>query len=447
MKIIEYVNIVARVCLQKTEINLQCVFHILLHYDLYAVMSILSLCDASYFIDALVKNGYCDTLSSLLHNLDIPESAFDIVELLTTHRNTNIDTERTIMICDELCVSRTINYTITHRKLDRLSDQHIINWNDDEMDYIDTYNRGYKIIPQGYHPVYALNALINNAHNNGLYVPYIRLYNYSYNNIAQYVLNDARKITVDCTSLLSVCKNAEEISIICYDKDKFDNKCLFPARNIKILTMKVAARYKLTNRFLKQFTQLHTLNISYVDINCFGELPPTLRVLRTNGTFFNNNEIKPCVYLKVLCASDTQSIKTCDSFAKSLIKLDAYCMCGITDSELRMCNRLKILHAAHNKKITTCIPFARTLRQLDASGSSGINDDGLLTCNRLKILNAADNPKITTCAPFAKSLKILYAGYSCGIGDDGIISCTNIRTLHADNNPKISPHHHKRAKK
>jgi len=397
------------------------------------------LCNISRFIGALVKNNYDGTLSTLLHDLEIDESPDDIAKLLSGYIPliiNKIGTERAITICDELCASFAINYMITNNVvLDKLSVNQVINYKYAD-DHINAYNHGYRLVSQSMHSLYAKCTRINNAYDNGLYAPYVEFDLYI--GAEQCVLDDIQKVIVSDVATLALCKNAEDVTIFC--DQCYDDDFVFPAQNIKILTITENLRSGvLINKFLAQFINIHTLDIDRLPISSSVQLTSALRILRADFSNLSDCGIIMCTYLKVLHASDNPYITTCNVFAKTLIRLDASKACGITDNGLLMCDRLKILDVHANKRVTTCEPFAKTLRQLDASNGCGIADAGLRLCNRLKILNADRNSKITTCSPFGDTLISLYArNYNCRIGDTGLTMCKHLRILYATSNPNIT---------
>jgi len=414
-------------------------------------MSLLTLCSDSRFINILVKNGYDDTLSTLLRDLDINETTDNVTTLIIygklkySNIYNKIGVEHAITICDELCARYNVNHIVQQNiLLDKLLEHQIINsYINDE---IVVYNNGYRIISEKNirvtyrdEKLLITNAtLINNAHNNGLYAPYVHLdinLNFISNkNIMQCVLDDIRVIYRPSLNIAALCKNAEEIIQL----TDYNSAMLPFAKNIK----KISLSFLNTNyvQDLDQFTQLRELATNGRMLQLGLQLPSTLNILNLDDTYANNHNIKMCTRLKKLITY-TSNITSCDHFAAHLVILNAH---GIGDYGLRMCRRLKILYAYSNPKITTCNPFAKTLRKLDASDCCGINDIGLQMCCRLKILNASHNIRITTCAPFARSLKILYArGNCCGIDNDGIALCANIRILDRYNNDKISQCHQK----
>jgi len=404
-------------------------------------MSLLSLRFESHFINVLVQNGYCDTLSALLRDINIPESADDVAELfLTQHQK--IDIDRAIIILDELSASSSItNIRNKLIPLNKLSDHQIIN-SGRVYNCIDAYNRGYRIIsPYAYGRYTASNSAssINNAYNNGLYASYA-IFEDRHDDIAQHILDDVREAFGPLIKSITSCKNIEVMYVYSYNyTNNDDTKLLLSAPNIH--TLQISQCNELDNnaikKFLVQFTELRTLRVSAMDLSSVIQLPSTLRELSATSAKLNNYEIARCVRLKILNAYNNPNITTCEPFADTLKKLIAE-RSGITDDGLKMCSRLKILDASDNSNITTCDPFAKTLKKLLARNKCGIADDGLTMCNRLKVLAANNNPNITTCVPFGHTLIELHAEGSCGITNDGVKTCKHIRKLYADNNPKIT---------
>jgi len=473
---------------------------IFLYNNPQLIMSLSSLSNASRFINTLIKNGYDDTLSSL-HDLDINESSDNVFKLLTDHRNTNIDTEHALTICDELCAQYVINSIIDNNcnPSNNLLPYHIINHN--LVCYTNAYNRGYTIMllrdPTLYMHEDINVSAINNAYKNGLHYTSLYVGNNTYNlpsKIDQCVLdniNDIIRIDADGLALLSLCKNVEKINVV---PNAHINKFIhIDINNImshfvhNVTTLSISSYY--VDNFLKRYTRLYELNITDDRVSFDRmqlQFPKSLRILNLSNApcEIYHSQISECINLKKLLTSGTSRITTCAPFAHNLIMLDAHGTGSkfgnyIYDDGLKLCHRLKILNASNNPNITTCAPFAKTLRVLNASFKCGITDsglnmcnrltrltmnynmiirtcapfaksliqlfashtiiadDGLKLCNRLKILNADCNPNVTTCAPFAESLEILCAAGVCGIDDKGIALCTNLQQLHTSGNDRI----------
>jgi len=373
-------------------------------------MSLVSLCKCSRFIDVLIKNGYDNTLTTLLHDLNLDEFPCDINNIIALLWGANnrisdelinkIGIENAITICDELCVSRATNAIIEKKiMLNKLLEHQIINHNI-VQDYISIYNRGYRIIIGNDHVNYNhhCESFINNAYNNGLYTHYVHIVNNKINmtQIMQCALNDVRKIRNTRLETLASCKNVEIIDNLRCD----GTEPLSFAKNIKKISI-----YKFNGNCvnLEQFTQLCELDTNGAKLLNLSQLPQTLRVLCAHNTYLHDWVLSTCTRLKKLDVANNPYITTCAPFAQYIVKLRAIGSCGINDDGLRICHRLKILATSFNPKITMCKPFAKTLRKLIAWGNCGIDNNGLQMCYHLKILDARGNPKITIQLPITKT--------------------------------------------
>ena len=421
-------------------------------------MSLLTLCSDSRFINILVKNGYDDTLSTLLRDLDINETTDNVTTLIIygklkySNIYNKIGVEHAITICDELCARYNVNHIVQQNiLLDKLLEHQIINsYINDE---IVVYNNGYRIISEKNirvtyrdEKLLITNAtLINNAHNNGLYAPYVHLdinLNFISNkNIMQCVLDDIRVIYRPSLNIAALCKNAEEIIQL----TDYNSAMLPFAKNIK----KISLSFLNTNyvQDLDQFTQLRELATNGRMLQLGLQLPSTLNILNLDDTYANNHNIKMCTRLKKLITY-TSNITSCDHFAAHLVILNAH---GIGDYGLRLCTSITELYARHNYGITTCAPFAHSLRKLSIPFGSGIRNEGLRLCMSITDLNVSCNPRAISCDPFANTLRILDVSWrihrithgmvyykSCGTGDEELRLCRSLTYLDARDNRRIT---------
>ena len=377
------------------------------------IMLSLSLCKCSRFIDKLVKNGYNNTLTTLLCDLNLDTFSCNIIDIHELLYKTNYDisnelinkigVETAITICDELCAPNIVNIIIRKEiMLDKLSEHQILNHHIYNQ-HIDIYGRGYRIIINNNFVAYnhSRASSINNAYDNGLYTPCIHLVNITNDVISQIMpcaLHDIREISNTQLNTATSCKNVDTISGLLCD----GTKQLPFAKNIKHVSI---SQLNCNYVNLQQFTQLRELDINFGRFVDCVQLPPSLNILHVcdSDTNLGDWAIKMCTRLKELNACSNSHITTCAPFAQHLVKLHARESCGINDNGLRMCYRLKVLNATNNPKITTCIPFAKTLRILSAKGDCGIDDNGLRMCHRLKVLDATNNSQITIRLPRAKN--------------------------------------------
>ena len=157
---------------------------------------------ASRFIARLIDNGYNDTglavlLPVLLRDLEMNDaSPDDIMILLTTDVFTFLRTvsdkigiNRAISICDELCAPTKVNILLwCDVILPAISDNQIINHNINQSytTLLRVYGQGYRVISNNVSQ-YRIDSLeyqksgkyvytVNNAFDNGLYVPSIVMY-------------------------------------------------------------------------------------------------------------------------------------------------------------------------------------------------------------------------------------------------------------------------------
>jgi len=346
-------------------------------------------------MDRLLLNGYddCD-VSVILRQLDISESPEVVVDLLRcswvnllSDVFSKIGIERSIAICDELCMPAVMNNILNKNiVLNRVYDHNIMNHTLLTESIEKSYGNGYKIIVGSIHMSAPRDLqIISYAYHNGLDVRHIAIYDKFWENDCDY------------TKFSDVLEHVHTIVCRGFSPRMYD--LLLSCKNIKdVEIMSFGHHVDVRRTFVDNFRKCACIN----------------NLTRINIDYMNDETLRYCNVLEDLNACNNEKITTCAPFSKTLKKLNAYYRCGINDNELSSCINLEWLDASNNIKITTCKPFAKTLRILYADGSMcGITDDGLRSCTKLRKLYTRSNRKIASCIPFVKTLKTLFCDASC----------------------------------
>ena len=354
--------------------------------------------NASTLIYKLLANGYHNhDLAILLRHLDILDPIDEVCKLLSG-KDSNLRTERCMIICDELSMP-CIQSRMIHKNtmLEKVFDYDIINCLD--VDVLrrrsDLYGRGYKIFGGSTYIHVCDVAASYNAYCNGLYAS------------SAIIINDRN---CDRAQFSDMFMEFESIFIPEYNYLQLEN-VLSLFKNVKHVTIAKRGSEKSSN-------------INKILANA--KIMHNLKEISTLYHFLDDNSLRFCESLEILQASNNCNITTCAPFSKTLRKLDATGACGINDVGISSCTRLKTLSVSGNRKISTCAPFAKTLKILHATYPCGITNASLLLCNRLKTLSVRDNRGITSCVPFAKSLRNLYYTERY-IHDDQIMLCKKLK--------------------
>jgi len=387
-------------------------------------MSLKYVYETSRLIHKLVQNGYVVTnLSKLLCDLKIHDYSDGIIKMLM-EEGLNLhcmDVDLVLSIFDELDMGYILHGIMTAVKPYSISNVEILNAKISNYDdLISVCDKGYRVVsPITFDQKTTLNDLannptmqriqqINNACNNGLYLPSIMLTQCPKNIISHNTRNNIQNVRVHNTK---------------------------PAILIKIL--RSFPNIDTLSAYTTTPTEYHR-NVNHDAICAFTK---NIRSLTT--TCMGDAWLNAFANLKILDVSCNDYITTCNMFAKTLVILEAVgSQCTLSDNGIKLCTKIKSLTVTNNVNITTCDPFPN-IKIVHADDRSGICDSGLLCCRKIRLLSVSNNPKVTTCAPFAKSLKILYAkndhcGQPCGINDNSIVSCTNLKYLYTNRNPHIT---------